>query len=221
MLGVGIGITTAMFTIVDALILRCTPQEFASVKVDRDFADLESERYDRRDVIRTALALLTDLLRLLRLIFQSRAQLAAENLFLRKQLACYIDRNVRPRRADNPTRVALVLLSRCVAWRQLLTIVRPDTLVRWHRDLYRLVWRAKSRPRVGRGYPSNSNDSSQCWPPPIERGVRSASPRSFVSSSVSRCRRGLFVVTCYLPLAREVVRRHSLGPHSSTIIGTP
>jgi len=43
-------------------------------------------------VIRTALALLTDLLRLLRLTFQSRARLAAENLFLRKQLACYIER---------------------------------------------------------------------------------------------------------------------------------
>jgi hypothetical protein len=28
-----------------------------------------------------------------------------------------------------------------------LTIVRPDTLVRWHRELYRLFWRAKSRPR--------------------------------------------------------------------------
>jgi hypothetical protein len=97
-------------------------------------------------VTRTALALLTDLLRLVRLTFQSRAQLAAENLFLRKQLACYIEPKVRPRRADNPTRVALVLLSRFLAWRELLTIVRPDTLVRWHRDLYRLVWRAKSRP---------------------------------------------------------------------------
>jgi putative transposase len=81
------------------------------------------------------------------MIFHSRAQLAAENLFLRKQLACYIERKARPRRADNPTRIALVLLSRFVAWQELLTIVRPDTLVRWHRDLYRLVWRAKSRPR--------------------------------------------------------------------------
>ena len=96
---------------------------------------------------RTALALLTDLCQLLSLTCRSRARLAAENVFLRKQLACYIERKVQPRRADNPTRVALVLLSRFVAWRELLTIVRPDTLVRWHRDLYRLVWRAMSRPR--------------------------------------------------------------------------
>jgi hypothetical protein len=98
-------------------------------------------------VLRTALALLADLLRLLRLMFRTRAQLAAENLFLRKQLACYIERQVRPRRTDNASRIALVLLSRVVEWRDLLTIVRPDTLVRWHRDLFRLFWRLKSRAR--------------------------------------------------------------------------
>jgi len=93
------------------------------------------------------LTLLADLLRLLRLMVRSRAQLAAENLFLRKQLACYVERQVRPRRADNASRIALVLLSQFVKWRELLTIVRPDTLVRWHRDLFRLFWRLKSRQR--------------------------------------------------------------------------
>ena len=95
----------------------------------------------------TALTLLADLFRLLRLMVRSRAQLAAENLFLRKQLACYVERQVRPRRADDLSRIALVLLSRFVKWRELLTIVRPDTLVRWHRDLFRLFWRLKSRQR--------------------------------------------------------------------------
>jgi putative transposase len=32
-------------------------------------------------------------------------------------------------------------------WRELLTIVQPDTLVRWHRNVYRLFWRIKSKPR--------------------------------------------------------------------------
>jgi len=103
-------------------------------------------------VLRTALALLVDLLRVLQLMLRSRTQLAAENLFLRKQLACYIERQVRPRRTDNASRIALVLLSQFVDWRELLTIVRPDTLVRWHRDLFCLFWRLKScqcgRPRV-------------------------------------------------------------------------
>lgn len=66
-------------------------------------------------MIRAALPLLTDLLQLLRSAFRSRAHLAAENLFLRKQLASYVERQVRPKRTDNATRVALVMLSRFVA----------------------------------------------------------------------------------------------------------
>ena len=42
----------------------------------------------------------------------ARSQLAAENLFLRKQLALYQERRVKPRRPDPATRVVLVLLSR-------------------------------------------------------------------------------------------------------------
>jgi putative transposase len=98
-------------------------------------------------VLRTACALLFDLIWLSRSTLRSRSHLAAENLFLRKQLACYVERQFRPKRPDNATRVTLALLSRVVAWRDLLTIVRPDTLVRWHRDLYRHFWRAKSKPR--------------------------------------------------------------------------
>ncbi len=80
-------------------------------------------------------------------MFQSRARLAAEKLILRKQLACYVERRVRPRRTDNASRITLVLLSALVDWRQLLTIVQPDTFVRWHRHLRRLFWRLRSRQR--------------------------------------------------------------------------
>ena len=52
----------------------------------------------------------------------SRATLAAEKLFLRKQLALYRERQVKPRRASDPLRLTLVLLARCVAWREALTI---------------------------------------------------------------------------------------------------
>jgi hypothetical protein len=98
-------------------------------------------------VIRTAFALVSDFLYLLRLVCRSRAHLAAENLFLRKQLACYVEREARPGRTDNASRIALVLLSHLIDWREVLTIVRPDTFVRWHRELFRLFWRAKSRRR--------------------------------------------------------------------------
>jgi len=71
--------------------------------------------------------------------------LAAENLFLRKQLALYRERQVKPRRASDPLRLTLALLSRCFAWREALTIVQPATLVRWHREAFRLIWRWRSR----------------------------------------------------------------------------
>ena len=96
--------------------------------------------------------LVADIGRLGFLTLHSRSKLAAENLFLRKQLALYIERQAKPRRADDATRIALVALSRFVDWRQLLVIVKPDTLIRWHRNAFRLFWRWKSkgpgRPRI-------------------------------------------------------------------------
>jgi putative transposase len=90
--------------------------------------------------------LLHDLISLARLGVTSRVHLAAENLFLRKQLALYEERRTKPRRPDSATRVALVLLSRLLDWRSMLTVVKPDTLIRRHRQGWRLFWRWKSRP---------------------------------------------------------------------------
>ena len=67
----------------------------------------------------------------------SRLALAAENLFLREQLAFYQERKVKPRRADNPTRLTLVLLSRWFNWRDALTVVRPKTFAAWQRKGFR------------------------------------------------------------------------------------
>lgn len=91
------------------------------------------------------LKILGDMMQFLRLCFRSRTSLAAENLFLRKQLAFYRERKIKPRRADNPTRLTLALLSRWFDWRDALTVVRPKTLVAWHRKGFRLLWRWKSR----------------------------------------------------------------------------
>lgn len=96
-------------------------------------------------LLRTVRHLLRDLMALVRLGLTSRAHLAAENLFLRKQLALYQERRTKPRRSDPATRVTLVLLSRWLDWRSMLTVVQPDTLIRWHRQGWRLFWRWKSR----------------------------------------------------------------------------
>jgi hypothetical protein len=97
------------------------------------------------------LTLLGDVVRFLRLCLRSPAALAAENLFLRKQLALYQERHITPRRATNATRLALVWLGRWFDWRQALAVVQPATFTRWHREGFRLFWRWKShsgRPRI-------------------------------------------------------------------------
>src|SRR6267142_2009693 len=90
--------------------------------------------------------LLADMLWWLRLAFRSNQSIRAENLFLRRQLALYIERGVKPRRIDPATRIALTLLSRLFDWRDALAVVRPVTLIRWHRAGWKLFWRLKSRP---------------------------------------------------------------------------
>src|SRR5262252_9124682 len=102
-------------------------------------------RFGLRVVLRTVVDVVSDGARLGFLTLHSRAQLAAENLFLRMQLALYLERQVKPRRADDVTRITLVALSRLVDWRQLLAIVKPDALIRWHRKAFRLFWRWRSK----------------------------------------------------------------------------
>jgi len=90
-----------------------------------------------------------DLIHLLVLVSRSRRALAAENLFLRKQLALFKERKVKPHRAHDSTRLVMVILGSMFSWRDALVNVQHDTLLRWHRKGFRLLWRWKSRP-VGR-----------------------------------------------------------------------
>jgi transposase InsO family protein len=96
-------------------------------------------------IIGTLWTLLGDSLQFLRLCLRSPTALAAENLFLRKQLALYQERHVTPRRATDATRLALTWLSGWFDWRQALVVVQPATLLRWHREGFRLFWRWKSQ----------------------------------------------------------------------------
>jgi putative transposase len=98
-------------------------------------------------LISALLLLLRDTGRFLLLGTRSRAALKAENLFLRKQLALYLERKTKPRRANDATRLSLALLSRLFAWKEALVIVRPETLIGWHRKGFRVFWRYKSKPR--------------------------------------------------------------------------
>ena len=88
--------------------------------------------------------LFVDVVRFLRLCLRPAPVLAAENLFLRKQLALYQERHIKPRRATDATRLALVWFAHCFDWRQALAIVQPATFIYWHRQGFRLFWRWKS-----------------------------------------------------------------------------
>lgn len=101
---------------------------------------------------------LLDLAELLRLATKSRSALIAENLFLRKQLAMYQERKIRPHRAQDSARWLMACLSRRFDWRNAIVVVKPDTLIRWHRQGFRLFWRWKSKP-PGRGQEPPGVDS--------------------------------------------------------------
>ena len=87
---------------------------------------------------RIVLRFLADLAGLVVLSLKPRRSVEADNLFLRRQLAMFQERGVKPRRVDAETRMSLALLSRIFAWRDALVVVRPETLVRWHRTGWRL-----------------------------------------------------------------------------------
>ncbi|HEX9131967.1 MAG TPA: integrase core domain-containing protein [Ktedonobacteraceae bacterium] len=71
----------------------------------------------------------------------------AENALLRQQLIV-LKRHVKRPASTKADRLLLVLLARMVrTWKQALFIVQPDTLLRWHRQGFRLFWRQKSKPK--------------------------------------------------------------------------
>ena len=90
--------------------------------------------------------MLADLAGLLVLSLRPRRSIEAENLFLRRELALYIERGVKPTRVNAATRASLAFLSRLFDWRDALVVVRPETMIRWHRAGWCLLWRYKSRP---------------------------------------------------------------------------
>jgi putative transposase len=84
------------------------------------------------------LATLTDLGR-------SKSEPIAESVLLRQQLII-LRRQVKRPACTKTDRILLVLLARLIRiWQQALVIVQPDTLLRWHRELFRLYWKRKSK----------------------------------------------------------------------------
>jgi hypothetical protein len=97
------------------------------------------------------IALLCFVLAVLAAPFKSKSRLEAENAALRHQLIV-LRRKVHGRvRLTNIDRWFLIQLYHWFpSILKVLTIIRPETLVRWHRAGFRCYWRWKSRSRGGR-----------------------------------------------------------------------
>jgi len=90
------------------------------------------------------------LLTLLRSLTADRARLATENLLLRQQLIVLKRKAKRPH-LDDGDRAFWVAARRWITdWKDHLVIVKPATVLRWHREGYRRFWRTVSQPKQGR-----------------------------------------------------------------------
>ena len=87
----------------------------------------------------------------IRAALRSRSDLVTENLILRQQLAI-LTRPTRkaPRLRFRDRLFWVVVRAVCRDWRRHLVVVRPETVIGWHRQGWRLFWRWKSRTRGGR-----------------------------------------------------------------------
>lgn len=85
------------------------------------------------------------LLQLLWNLFRSRKNLILENTLLRQQLIIY-QRSVKRPKITQLDRIILVWLSKVYnRWKEAMMVVKPDTVIGWHRQGFKLYWRRKSR----------------------------------------------------------------------------
>ncbi len=104
--------------------------------------------------------LLYALLATARSSMRSQRELALENLALRQQLAILQRKTKRPR-LTNADRAFWVALRRLWPdWHNALVLVKPETVIRWHRKGFKLYWTWKSRNQGGRP-PIDSRMSSR------------------------------------------------------------
>jgi hypothetical protein len=97
------------------------------------------------------LSWLTFVLRLCPALMRSRRSLLLENVALRHQLLVLTRNAKRPQWRPLDRALWIWLSDAWSGWRTALRLVQPDTVIHWHRQGFRLLWKWKSRPgKVGR-----------------------------------------------------------------------
>ncbi len=110
------------------------------------------------EIFRSTLTSILALFLFFRSLFVSRLSLATEILVLRQQLLV-LNRTAKRAKLRRRDRLFWVFISRLWKdWWETLIIVKPDTVIKWHREGFRLYWRWKSKAPIGR--------------PPIDKEIR-------------------------------------------------
>ena len=94
--------------------------------------------------------MILSLLVAIRVFFRSRSDTALEVLALRQQLAVLKRKRSRPKLNSLDRPFWTTLRQFWSRWTDVLVLVKPDTVIGWHRAGFRLYWRWRSRPRSGR-----------------------------------------------------------------------
>jgi len=129
----------------------CAPQKLGPrARTRRSFPGFVERSPHGRHLPAMLVEILKAMLDALRSFVQSRADLLAENIVLRQQIIV-LQRSVPKPSIRARDRIVLALAARLFSSAlKAVTIVRPETVVRWHRSLWRLIWRRKSQRPVGR-----------------------------------------------------------------------
>ncbi len=122
------------------MLRRCLTQLRQRVQRGVDALRTRASRWTEPRPVALAAGLAADLTR-------SRGDLLLENALLRQQLIVLRRTVKRPTLTPLDRGLLVLLASRLRTWASALLIIRPETVLRWHRQGFRLYWRRKSRPR--------------------------------------------------------------------------
>ena len=83
-------------------------------------------------------------------IYRSNTTIIAENIALRHQIQV-LNRTAKRPKIRKRDRIFWVLLSKTwIGWKNSLFIVKPETVIKWHRQSFKLYWKRKSKRKIGR-----------------------------------------------------------------------
>ena len=102
---------------------------------------------------RLFVALVAIVVRVVQVLARSRADLVMENLVLRQQVTALLRERPRPLLDDEQRGFWVAIAQVWSGWSERLVIVKPETVVRWHRERFRRYWTRLSRQGRSPGRP--------------------------------------------------------------------